>query len=509
MISEHINRFSMMAIYGRANCAAACSVGAGGDLLKEMVVPDTCGTAYADKLASCTPFRCRKPSPMAMTSGIPSEAELNKMPPEQQQEIRNSMAAAEEKIAAMSPQERADMKAKMTSMLEIKGLDAHDLCQTVTVAIPGQQIDCALDKSMLQHFSEYTRFAAGAEHIQMSSTSHLVDGKMVTEQVDVIDGKSMTNPWKEALDSGQCKYIETAQADEVASKSATADRPAGTTPLLSAQEKSAEQGVNTLFVLDASGSMWGQINGKPKITIAKEVMAELIPELPDNARIGLIAYGHRRKADCEDVETLVSLGEHHQQAVLTAVKDLNALGKTPLTISVNQAIDMLRPEGDASTVVLISDGIESCGGDPCATVKVAKASGVNFILHTVGFGVSEQESAQLQCMAKAGDGEYFQANNAKELLKSARKAVKSKGPGMLKLTLRSNGKPVNAWVKLSENGSMGLAELTNNMGVEPGHIWHLKPGTYHLETLPAGLHGVDPMKLDKSETESSRLSGRH
>ena len=82
------------------------------------------------------------------------------------------------------------------------------------------------------------------------------------------------------------------------------------------------QNANTLFILDASGSMWGQINGKPKITIAKEVMSKLVPELPANNRTGLIAYGHRRKADCSDVETLVKLGVNHQQPVLKAVKGL-------------------------------------------------------------------------------------------------------------------------------------------------------------------------------------------
>ena len=269
-------------------------------------------------------------------------------------------------------------------------------------------------------------------------------------------------------------------------------------------DKVNKESANTLFILDASGSMWGQIKGKPKITIAKEVMAKLVPELPDNARIGLIAYGHRRKGDCSDVETLVKLGGNHQQPVLKAVKGLNAKGKTPLTRSVNQAIDMLRAEENNSTVVLVSDGIESCGGDPCAAVKAAKASGVNFILHTVGFGLSKKESAQLQCMAKAGGGEYFQANNAEQLLRSARKAVKSKGPGALKLTLRANGKPVNAWVKLTGNGVIGLAELTNDAGVKPGHIWHLRPGIYRLETLPAGLHGVKPIVVDKIKIESGK-----
>jgi Ca-activated chloride channel homolog len=265
-----------------------------------------------------------------------------------------------------------------------------------------------------------------------------------------------------------------------------------------------EERASTLFILDASGSMWGQIDGKPKITIAKEVMGKLVPELPKDARIGLMAYGHRRKSDCSDVETLVKLGANDKQAVLKAVAGLNAKGKTPLTRSVSRAIEMLRKESGASTLVLVSDGIESCDADPCAAVKAAKASGVDFVLHTVGFGLSKKESAQLQCMAKAGGGEYFQANNADELLKSTRKAVKSKGPGRLKLTLRANGKPVNAWVRLTGDGAIGVAELTNDEGVSPGHEWRLIPGTYQLETYPAGLRGAEPMVLGAIKIESGK-----
>ncbi len=273
-----------------------------------------------------------------------------------------------------------------------------------------------------------------------------------------------------------------------------------------AEPPSAQSGQtgNTLFILDASGSMWGQIAGKPKITIAKEVMEKLVTEIPADNRIGLIAYGHRRKADCNDVETLVRPGTNNTQKVLDAVKGLNAKGKTPLTLSVNQAIDLLRQETGGFTVVLVSDGIESCGADPCDAVKAAKASGINFILHTVGFGLSKEESTQLQCMATAGGGEYFQADNAEALLKSTRKAVNSKGPGFLKLTLRANGKPVNAWVSLSAEGSTGQVELTNDDGVEPGHEWRLTPGTYQLETYPAGLRGAEPMVLNGITLESGK-----
>jgi len=270
------------------------------------------------------------------------------------------------------------------------------------------------------------------------------------------------------------------------------------------QLANAGQGGSTLFIIDASGSMWGQIDGKPKITIAKDVLGKLVAEIPEGNRIGLIAYGHRRKGDCNDVETLVRLGGNNKQSVLNAVQGLNAKGKTPLTKSVNQAIDMLRTEKSDSTVVLVSDGIESCGGDPCAAVKAARASGVDFVLHTVGFGLSKKESAQLQCMARAGGGEYFQANNADELLKSTRKAVKSKGPGTLKLTLRSNGRPVNAWLKVTPSDSANAAVLTNDDGAKPEQSWTLEPGTYRLETYPAGLRGATPMVLKGLKIESGK-----
>ncbi|MEJ2590808.1 MAG: VWA domain-containing protein [Candidatus Thiodiazotropha sp.] len=467
-----------------------------GPLLDQLQVADTCGTTYVDKLASCQPFRCQKPSPMADMFGYPSEAELKKMPPAQQQKMRDSMAEAEKKMAGMSPEKIASMKAKMISILEIKGRDAQGACQTITQAIPGQRMDCLLDKTALKDISDYTRLAATAEHITVSSTSHLVDGKMVTEQVDTLDGKPMVNPWQQAIENGQCKMIDAAVAAQTSSAPVagkTANKPVG-----------SSDSATTLFILDASGSMWGRINGQPKIAIAKDVMGKLVPELPDTTRIGLIAYGHRRKSDCEDVETLVKPGANDKQVVLKAVAGLNAKGKTPLTRSVNQAIDMLRQQMGASTVVLVSDGIESCGGDPCAAVKAAKASGVNFILHTVGFGLSKQESTQLECMAKAGGGEFFQANNAEELLKSTRKAVKSKGPGLLKLTLRANGKPVNAWVRLTGEGSIGVAGLTNDDGVVPGHSWRLTPGKYQLETYPAGLRGVEPMIIKGIGIESGK-----
>jgi Mg-chelatase subunit ChlD len=261
-------------------------------------------------------------------------------------------------------------------------------------------------------------------------------------------------------------------------------------PLLASAE-SGQTG-NTLFILDASGSMWGQIGGKPKITIAKEVMVKLLAEIPAGNRIGLIAYGHRRKADCSDVETLVRPGRNNKQKVLDAVKGLNARGKTPLTRSVNQAMTLLKGEKGTFAIVLVSDGIESCDADPCAAVKAAKASGINFVLHTVGFGLSKKESTQLRCMAEAGGGQYFQANNAEQLLKSARKAVQS--AGILKLTVKVNGAVTDLTYRV-EDAKTGKVIHEPVLGVPSGAALPLAGGRYNVFVSPAGVSGAREKKL--------------
>ena len=249
---------------------------------------------------------------------------------------------------------------------------------------------------------------------------------------------------------------------------------------------------NTIFILDASGSMWGQIKGTPKISIAKEVMAKLVPELPQNSRVGLIAYGHRRKGDCGDVETLVALGPDNQQAVLDAVKGLNAKGKTPLTSSVEQAFRMLQQEPDSATVILVSDGIESCNANPCKAVAAAKEAGIKFILHTVGFGLSQGESAQLQCMADAGGGQYFAANDADQLLKSARKAVQPAGG--LKVSATLNGTPGDILLRVVD-AATGKVVHENILPQPSGLNMSLAEGVYDIYVRPGGVSGAAERKL--------------
>lgn len=170
-----------------------------------------------------------------------------------------------------------------------------------------------------------------------------------------------------------------------------------------------------ILVLDGSGSMWGQIDGVNKIVIAREVIGDLLTTLPAGMELGLMSYGHRRKGDCSDIEMLVQPGTD-RAAISAAVNAINPKGKTPLSAAVIAAAEALRYTEDAATVILVSDGIETCEYDPCEVGRRLETAGVNFTAHVIGFDVADPAAkAQLQCLAEETGGTYRSADNAEEL----------------------------------------------------------------------------------------------
>ena len=119
-----------------------------------------------------------------------------------------------------------------------------------------------------------------------------------------------------------------------------------------------------IIVLDASGSMWGQINGKPKLMIAREALHTVLQTLPPDLELGLMAYGHSEKGSCEDIELVVPPAAGTASAITTAADNMKFLGKTPLTAAVKQAAEALKYTEDKATVILITDGLETCNADP-------------------------------------------------------------------------------------------------------------------------------------------------
>jgi len=178
-----------------------------------------------------------------------------------------------------------------------------------------------------------------------------------------------------------------------------------------------------VIVYDASNSMWGQIEGEAKVTIARRVLGDIIGDWDASAPLGLVAYGHRREGDCSDIETLVPVGPVDREALLDQVEAISPKGKTPLTAAVRHAAEALKYRDAPANVVLISNGIESCNADPCAVASELNQAGINFTAHVIGFDVGDADQAQLQCIAENTGGRFFAARDAAGLKASLDEAA--------------------------------------------------------------------------------------
>lgn len=193
---------------------------------------------------------------------------------------------------------------------------------------------------------------------------------------------------------------------------------AAAVPALGADDAATKQGPEqgkVMIVLDGSGSMWGQIDGTAKISIARDAIRELMANWDPNLELGLSSYGHRRKGDCADIETLIPVGKSDPKAVIAAVDAIKPKGKTPLTDAVRRAAEELRYTEDAATVILISDGLETCDADPCAVATILAEAGVAFRTHVIGFDLKKKEQEALRCLAENTGGRFIPAGDAASL----------------------------------------------------------------------------------------------
>ena len=233
---------------------------------------------------------------------------------------------------------------------------------------------------------------------------------------------------------------------------------------------------NIMFIFDASGSMWGQIDGKNKIVIAKEAMKKFIQDLPDNINVGLVVYGHRDKKSCDDVEEIYPLSEMDKEKLITKVQSINPKGMTPICNSIQKTIDKIKTISGDKTIILISDGKETCNCNPCDFVEKIKNNNIQFIMHVVGFDVKGETREQLQCIAKAGGGGYFDAKNTKEFIKSTNEVIKKVVKYNLHVYAVKDGKGYTADVYVYNlNGKQISIRQTH--GDDPAKF-ALKPDTY-------------------------------
>ncbi|MDS2173888.1 VWA domain-containing protein [Nesterenkonia sp. CL21] len=179
-----------------------------------------------------------------------------------------------------------------------------------------------------------------------------------------------------------------------------------------------------LLVLDASGSMSEpDADGTTRIEAAREALHTVVDGLDEDQQVGFRVFAgevtdYTDPAACQDSELVVPVSGDNRAELRDAIEAYDAVGgRTPLAHALTEAADDLGDTG-RRTIVLVSDGEENCVPDPCEVADTIAAQGVDITIHTVGYHVEETAREQLRCIAAAGGGEYYDADDVDSLTRT-------------------------------------------------------------------------------------------
>jgi von Willebrand factor type A domain len=193
---------------------------------------------------------------------------------------------------------------------------------------------------------------------------------------------------------------------------------------------------NIEIILDCSGSMLSPLGKSTRIATARSVLRDVLAKIPDDFNVGLRVYAHRypwkdMQHSCTDTELLLPIQKLDRQKILSAVDNLTPKGDTPLVYSVQQTPADLKAVGGGS-VIVITDGQETCHGDPTNAVAELKKAGIPVTLNIVGFTLTgrEKESVErlMRPFAEATGGHYYYAEDGRALANALSMAALNKFP---------------------------------------------------------------------------------
>lgn len=183
--------------------------------------------------------------------------------------------------------------------------------------------------------------------------------------------------------------------------------------------------VNLLLIVDASGSMAARIKGESRMSIAQNAAKSFLHGLKQDVNLALMVYGHKgsnkpegKELSCAGIETLFPLRKLNVKGAVTAINSLKPVGYTPLAASLDAADSMLvdfPAEKYRNVVILISDGKETCGGNPVSSAKSLNSNIGHSVINVIGLDVGGEVEAQLHAIANAGEGQYYSARTPAEM----------------------------------------------------------------------------------------------
>jgi Ca-activated chloride channel homolog len=168
-----------------------------------------------------------------------------------------------------------------------------------------------------------------------------------------------------------------------------------------------------LFVFDASNSMNAGWQSSDKISIARKLMAESLTEIKgkENLELALRVYGHTTQIangqDCEDTKLEIPFAKNNEQAIIEKLKSISCRGTTPIAYSLEKAGGDFPLDKDVrNIIILITDGIEACDGDPCAVSRALQAKNIVLKPFVIGIGLDENFTDTFSCI-----GNFYDVSN--------------------------------------------------------------------------------------------------
>jgi len=181
-------------------------------------------------------------------------------------------------------------------------------------------------------------------------------------------------------------------------------------------QKKQEPVNRILFVFDASQSMLGRWQSGRKIDIAKQLLTNITDSLKDvkNLELGLRVYGHQRSfppQDCDDTRLEINFIPSNVFAdrIKGKLSMIRAKGTTPIAKSLEEAAADFPLDNSRNIVILITDGKEECGMDPCAVSRLFAKKGIILKPFVIGIGLDKSWKDNLDCV-----GTFFDAANERD-----------------------------------------------------------------------------------------------
>ncbi|MBI4649119.1 MAG: VWA domain-containing protein [Bacteroidia bacterium] len=187
--------------------------------------------------------------------------------------------------------------------------------------------------------------------------------------------------------------------------------------VLSQQYNQEKPLTNILFVFDASQSMLQEWQTDKKINVARNMLSRMIDSLDkiDNVRMALRVYGHQKPVppqDCDDTKLEVPFSENSSQKIIQKLRYISPRGTTPIARTLEIcAGDFPKCENCRNILILITDGIEECGGDPCAVAKELRKKGIILRPFVIGVGLDIEFRKTFECV-----GQFFNAKSEEEFI---------------------------------------------------------------------------------------------